>query len=148
MDPIIVVRQTVDVTPDKHRGDDRLKNIPDFHEDWGDNENWKIERKADRFFVAPDDIPGYPQLHGWYVVFSLHEPRYDSNTHSIFGGFGRHIHEDIFIAKLGAEIVHNGWACYVDMPEEFLSATSKENRKLFYIPLIEHGRSMLASLIA
>ena len=146
MDPVIVGKQTVDVTADQHRGDGNLKNIPDFRAEWGNDERWMNGRKADRLFVDPSDIPGFPQLHGWYVVFSLHEPRYDSNTHKMFQGFGRHIHEDVFIAKLGKD-PKSGWTCYVDMPQEFLSAGSRFGAKLWTTPLKEHGTSMMASLI-
>ena len=148
VDPVIVEKQTVDVTADKNRNDSGLKNIPDFRAEWGNDERWKNERKADRYCVAPSDIPEFPQLHGWYVVFSLHEPKYDSNTHKIFRGFGRHIHEDIFIAKLGDIPKQNRWTCYVDMPQEFLSAKSRLGENLYWIPLAEYGNSMIGSLIA
>ena len=148
MFPVIVGKQTIDVTADQHRGDGNMKNIPDFRAEWGNDERWKNGRKADRLFVAPSDIPEFPQLHGWYVVFSLHEPRYDSNTHKIFQGYGRHIHEDIFIAKLGPKNQQSEWTCYVDMPQEFLSAKSAIGAKLWSTTLVEHGTSMIASLIA
>ena len=146
--PSIVEKRTTDVRADQHKGDDDLNHIPDFRQDWGHKEKWKTERRAERFFMAADDIPEFPQLHGWYVVFSLHEPRYDSNTHIIFGGNGRHIHEDFFIARLGAKTFHNGWTYYVDMPEEFLSAKTKNGWDLFWTPLAQHRKSMVSSLIA
>ena len=148
VDPVIVGKQTVDVTADQNRNDGNLNHIPDFRAEWGNDERWKNERKADRYYVTPNDMPDFPQLHGWYVVFSLHEPRYDSNTHKIFQGFGRHVHEDIFIAKLGDKIKQNGWTCYVDMPQEFLSAKSRLGWNLYWIGLEEHGNSMIGSLIA
>ena len=148
IDPVIAIKQTVDVTADQNRNDGNLNHIPDFRAEWGNDEGWKNERKADRYHVTATDIPDFPQLQGWYVVFSLHEPRYDSNTHIIFQGLGRHIHKDIFIAKLGDENRRNGWTYYVDMPHEFLSANSRLGMKLYWNPLVEHGKSMLGSLIA
>ena len=148
IEPSIVERQMVDATPDRHWDGSKLNRIPDFGKDWEDKERRKIERKADRYFVAPEDIPEVPQLHGWYVVFSLHESRYDSNTHVLFRGIGRHIHEDFFIAKIGQKPDANGRTSYTDIPKEFLSVRTKIGWRLYATPLAEHGKSMLTSLVA
>ena len=147
IDPVIVEKQTVDATKDRYRNDGKLNHVPDFRAEWGNDERRKNERKVDRIFVAPEDIPEFPQLHGWYVVFSLYESRYDSNTHKMFQGFGRHIHEDIFIAKLGPQNP-KGWTSYVDVPQEFLSAESRLGLKLYWTPLVELRNSMMGTLIA
>ena len=148
IDPVIVEKQIVDVTADRNRNDKNLKYILDCRAEWGNDERWKTQRRADHFYVAPSDIPDFPQLHGWYVVFSLHEPRYDSNTHKIFQGSGRHIHEDIFIVKVGENKGKSGLLHYVDMPQEFLSANSPVGLNLYWSPLKAHGNSMMGSLIA
>lgn len=148
IDPVIVRKQTIDVTPHQNRKDRHRSNIPDFRAEWGNDERWKNQRKADEHFVGPDDIPQFPQLHGWYVVFSLHEPRYENNTHKIFQGYGRHIHEDIFIAKTGRRNYTSPWTGYADIPQDFLSAKSKDGLNLWWIPLVEKGNSMMGSLIA
>lgn len=146
--PEIVERQIVDVTPVRDRRGNSVNRIPDVGKDWADKETRETERKTDWFFVAPHDVTTFPQLHGWYVVFSLYEPSYDSNKHAIFGGQGRHIHEDIFVAKIGLKTNANGRTSYADMPEEFLSVRIKGMYKVYELPLAEHGTSMLQSLIA
>ena len=148
MVPDIVERQIVDVKPVRDRRGNTVNRIPDIRKDWEDKETQETERKTDWFFVAPHDVPTVPQLHGWYVVFSLYESRYDFNTHVIFGGAGRHIHEDIFVAKIGLKTDANGRTSYADMPEEFLSVRIKGLSKVYELPLAEHGTSMLQSLVA
>lgn len=148
MIPEIVERQIVDVTPVRDRGGSTVNRIPDVCKDWEGKETKETERKTDWFFIAPQDVPEFPQLHGWYVIFSLYESRYDANTHAFFQGIGRHIHEDIFIAKIGPETEANGRTFYADMPEEFLSVRVKGIWKVYEFPSGEHRKSMLLSLIA
>lgn len=146
--PDIVERQIVDATSVRDKGGSTVARIPDVRKDWEGKETRETERKIDLFFVAPQDVPEFPKLHGWYVVFSLHESRYDANTHAIFEGIGRHIHEDIFIAKIGQERGAKERTSYADMPEEFLSVKIKGIWKVYDYPLAELGKSMLVTLIA
>ena len=147
IDPSIVKRQMVDVTPGTHRDEKHLKRIPDFGEDW-DEEGWKTERKVKLFYVGPKDFPKCSQLHGYYWIFYLHSPGYEKNTHIIFRGNGRHIHEDFFIAKRGQKLDCNGAYSYVDMPEEFLSARTEEGkRKVYEIDLEGPGTSIIKMLL-
>lgn len=144
--PILVWKQTVDVTADKHQGDAKLGHIPDFREDWGDGERWELYRRACYVYVAPKDIPEV-KLHGWYVIFATYDPGYDKNTHKLIAGYGRHIHEDIFIAKIGTYPDADGWTVYVDMPDEFLSTTTESGRKVYEINLSETNNYMMTPLL-
>lgn len=146
--PEIVERPLVDVTSVQDRGGNTVNRIPDFRKDWEGKETPGTERKIDRVFVAPQDIPEFPQLHGWYLIFSLHEPRYDANTHKFFRGHGRHIHEDVFVAKDGPETGANGGRSYADMPEEFLTVRVHDIWRIYEWPLQDYGKGMLLSLFA
>lgn len=147
IEPNFAYKQTVDVKADNHRSDERLGHIPDFRDDWGDGENWKLYRRAYPVFVAPTDI-SEDKLHGWYVVFSAYDPSYAKNTHRVFEGYGRHVHEDFFIAKISTYPTMGKWTVYVDMPDEFLSATTQQGRPLYRTFLEDKGNSMIGTLIA
>ena len=126
-----------DVLPGTHKDETHLKRIPDFREEWGE----EGDRRVKRFEVVPKDFPDCSQLRGYYLIFYLHSPGYDKNTHIIFKGKGRHIHDDFFIAKLGAKLDCNGANSYVDMPEEFLS------QRVYDIDLKETGTSIIEMLL-
>ena len=145
LEPQFVSKQTVDVTADEHHEDANLGHIPDFRQDWGYGDEWCQHRRAYRVYVAPQDIPE-PKLHGWYVVFATRDPSYQKSTHRVIAGEGRHIHEDFFIAKIGT-YHKNGWTVYVDMPDEFKSAKTKEGRVVYQIILAEGKTSMLGPLL-
>ena len=147
--PRIVGKQIVDKPADQNWNDNNLLHVPDFRAEWGKNDVRSPNmRKADRFYVSPVDVPDFPQLHGWYVVFSLFEPtNYEISTHIIFQGAGRHYHQDIFIAKLGPAN-SQGCCSYVDMPPEFLSARSPSGYDLYFVVLDHSKTSMINSLIA
>ena len=146
IEPSFVWRQTVDVKADRHHGDAKLNHIPNFREDWGPNANWKVYRMAYRVFVAPEDIQE-EKLHGRYFIFVTRDPGYEKSTHKLTGGYRRHIHEDLFIAKVGTYPDRNGWTNYVNVPDEFLSATTKDGRKLYGCRLAETKRSMIESIL-
>ena len=145
--PCLVWKQTVDVKMNKHWGDVKLSRIPDLRGDWGEGEKWHLYRRAYYVHVAPQDIPEV-KLHGRYVVFATYDPSYAKNTHAILKGFGRHIHDDFFIAKIKTYPDSNGWTAYTDMPDEFLSATSNSGWKIFQINLAETNNSMIGPLLA
>ena len=145
--PDLVWKQTVDVKADQFWGDDKLSNIPDFREDWGDGDEWHQHRRAYSVFVAPIDIPEV-KLHGRYVVFSTYDPGYEKNKHKMLQSLGRHTHEDVFVAKIGPCPNSNRWTNYTDVPDEFLSAETKDGWKVYQIMLIESNNSMLGALQA
>lgn len=145
IEPTFVLRRTIDVKADRHHGDAKLGHIPDFREDWGHEESWKEYRKAYYVFVAPQDVPE-EKLHGLYVVFVTYDPCYKKSTHRLIEGYGRHIYEDIFIAKIERYPDGNRWTNYVNMPDEFLSATTKGGRKLYACRLAETNNSMIGAI--
>ena len=147
MYPCPAVRYTVDVKAAASYGDARLAHVPDFRGDWGSDEKWTLHRRAYRTIVAPEDIEER-DLHGQYVIFTTHGPSYEKNTHRIFEGQGRHIHDDFFIAKIGRYADAKGWTRYIDMPEQFFSATTEDGKKLYEIRLSEDAKSMLGLLLA
>lgn len=63
IEPVFVWKQTIDVKAEQHQGDAKLGHIPDFCEDWGDDERWELYRRACYVFVASKDIPEV-KLHG------------------------------------------------------------------------------------
>lgn len=140
----VVERQIIDVTADKLPGEDKPNNMPDFTQDWGRNESWR--KKAYYLFVEPRDIPEHPILHGWYVMFILFDPRYIYNTHIVMAGRGRHVHEDIFIAKTQREPHRKGSATYIDMPEEFLTGRTHDGWLVYDTYLGDTKTSMLGTL--
>ena len=147
MYPCPAERYTVDVKAAKFYGDARLTHVPDFREDWGSLEKWTLHRRAYRTIVTPGDTEE-KVLHGQYVIFATHGPGYEKNTHKIFAGQGRHIHDDFFIAKIGRYADAKGWTRYIDMPEKFFSATTEDGKKVYAICLLENGKKMLGLLLA
>lgn len=145
-EPVFVWKQIIDVKADQHQGDAKLGHIPDFREDWGDGEKWELHRRAYCVYVAPKDIPEI-KLHGWYGVFATYDPSYEKNTHKFIEGYGRHVHEDFFITKIGTYRDGNGPTIYVDMPDEFLSARTKNGSKLHQMRLAETNNSMIGPLL-
>ncbi|CAD6589195.1 MAG: hypothetical protein ASARMPRED_003960 [Alectoria sarmentosa] len=144
-EPCLVLKQTTDVKAEKHHGDAKLGHIPDFREDWGDGERWYLYRRAYYVHVGPEDIPDV-KLHGWYVVFATWDPGYEKSTHKFIEGYGRHVHEDFFVAKINTYPDSHRWTAYVDMPEEFLSTTTKDGWKLYQSLLVETNTSMIGPL--
>ena len=148
MGPCPVERYTVDVKAEKdQRKDAGLNHIPDFREDWGSGEKWTLHRRAYRTFVMSGDIEE-PELHGYYVIFATHAPDYEKNKHKIFEGKGRHIHDDFFIAKIGRTVGANRWTRYLDMPDQFFSATTEDGKKVYEACLVEKANGMLGMLYA
>ena len=98
---ILVWKQTSDVRKVEQWYDKKMRDIPDFRVEWGDGEEWKTGRRAVRVFVVPQDIPDPTELHGWYAVFPVYDRVYLHDTHTILKEKQRHLHEDIFIAKMG-----------------------------------------------
>ena len=145
-EPEPVQKETIDIKAYKHRDDLNLGHIPDFREDWGHGKEWEQYRRAYCVYVAPQDTPKV-NLHGWYVVFYTWDPGYEKNTHNLFGGCGRHVHEDFFLAKMESKADSKGWAVYVDMPDEFFSATAREESRIFRIRLTESKTFMLGPLV-
>ena len=143
IEPDLVWRDPIDVKAEKHQGDAKLDHIPDFRKDWGDAGKWELYRRAYRVYVGPGDIRERI-LHGWYVVFYTYDTSYAKNTHKAIEGNGRHIHEDFFITKIGLNRDAN--AC-IDVPEEFLSATTEDGWKVYQIYLEETHFSMIRPLI-
>ena len=147
MYPCPVERYTVDVKVDIFHEDAKLTHIPDFREDWGPGEKWTLHRRAYRTFVTHEDIDER-ELHGHYVIFATHCPGYEKNKHKIFKGEGRHVHDDFFIAKIERRADAKGWTRYIDMPDQFFSATTKDGKKVYEICLLEKANDMLGMLLA
>ena len=148
MYPCSAERYTVDVKEEKRFHDDaRLTHIPDFRNDWGSEERWTLYRRAYRTTVTHEDIEDR-ELHGHYVIFATHGPGYEKNKHQIFKGEGRHVHDDFFIAKIERRADSKGWTRYIDMPEQFFSATTEDGKKVYEMCLLEKANSMLGMLYA
>ena len=148
MYPCPAERCTVDVkAEERFHGDARLTHIPDFRNDWGSEEKWTLYRRAYRTTVTPEDVEER-ELHGHYVIFATHGPGYEKNRHKIFKGEGRHVHDDFFVAKIERRADANGWTRYIDMPEQFFSATTDDGKKVYEICLLEKANDMLGMLLA
>lgn len=148
MYPCPVERYTVDVKAEKdcHK-DAGINHIPDFRGDWGSGDKWTLYRRAYRTFVTAQDIKE-EELHGYYVIFVTHDPGYEKNKHKIFEGKGRHIHDDFFIAKIGRRVDAKRWTRYIDMPDQFFSATTEDGKKVYEVCLLETAKDMLGALYA
>ena len=148
MYPCPAERYTVDVKADKNFNKDAgLNHIPDFRGDWGSDEKWKLYRCAYRTTVTHVEIEER-ELHGHYVIFATHSPDFEKNKHKIFKGEGRHVHDDFFIAKIERRADANGWTRYIDMPDQFFSATTEDGKKVYETCLLETTNDMLGMLLA
>ena len=148
MYPCPAERYTIDVKAENnYHKDAGINHILDLREDWGSEEKWTQYRRAYRTFVTAQDIKE-EELHGYYVIFVTHDPGYEKNKHVIFEGKGRHIHDDFFIAKIGRRVNAKGWTRYIDMPDQFFSATTEDGKRLYQVSLLEHAKDMLGMLYA
>lgn len=148
MYPCPAERYTVDVKAENnHRQNVGLSHIPDFRGDWGSDEKWKLYRRAYRTTVTHVEIEER-ELHGHYVIFATHDPGYEKNKHKVFKGKGRHVHDDFFIAKIERRADANGWTRYIDIPDQFFSATTEEGKKVYETCLLEKANDMLGMLLA
>ena len=146
--PCPAERYTVDVTAEQdYQMDAGLNHIPDFREDWGDEEKWTLHRRAYRTFVTSGDIEE-PDLQGYYVIFTTFSPDYEKNKHQIFEGRGRHVHDDFFVVKIGRRVGTQRWTRYIDMPDQFFSATTKDGKKVYEVCLFEKANDMVGMLYA
>ena len=87
-------------------------------------------------------------LHGYYVIFVTYDPRYEKNKHVIFDGRGRHVNDDFFIAKISIRVDAKGWTRYIDMPDQFFSATTEDGKKVYEVCLFEQAKDMVTMLYA